>query len=148
MIEQGYRAPEAQRIAGITYRQLDYWTRTALVTPSVKDAHGSGSQRLFSFQDLATLKVIKRLLDTGLTLQQVRKAVNHLATMKKRPYGVTLMSDGKGVYEAHSPEAVVDLLKNGQGVFAISLDAVWDDLESDVAAAGGARRNRAASGGS
>ena len=56
MSEQGFRAPEAKRIAGITYRQLDYWTRTGLVTPSVKDAHGSGTQRLYSFQDLATLK--------------------------------------------------------------------------------------------
>lgn len=148
MREEGYRAPEAQRITGITYRQLDYWTRTGLVTPSVKDARGSGSQRLYSFQDLATLKVIKRLLDTGLTLQQVRKAVDHLNRMKKRPYGVTLMSDGAGVYEAHSPEAVVDLLKNGQGVFAISLDAVWDDLESDLGSVRPARKTRAAAGGS
>ena len=132
MSEQGFRAPEAVRIAGISYRQLDYWTRTGLVTPSVNDAHGSGSQRLYSFQDLATLKVIKRLLDTGVSLQRVRKAVEHLNTMRRRPHGVTLMSDGNGVYEAHSPEAVVDLLKNGQGVFAISLDAVWSDVQSDV----------------
>ncbi len=148
MSEQGFRAPEAVRIAGVTYRQLDYWTRTGLVTPSIKDAHGSGSQRLYSFQDLATLKVIKRLLDTGVSLQRVRKAVEHLHTMKKRPHGVTLMSDGVGVYEAHSPEAVVDLLKNGQGVFAISLDAVWSDLQDDVDAAAVPRTRRAASGGS
>lgn len=148
MSEQGFRAPEAVRIAGVTYRQLDYWTRTGLVTPSIKDARGSGSQRLYSFQDLATLKVIKRLLDTGVSLQRVRKAVEHLNAMRKRPHGVTLMSDGNGVYEAHSPEAVVDLLKNGQGVFAISLDAVWNDLESDVGAAAKPARRRAAAGGS
>ena len=65
MTEEGFRAPEAKRIVGITYRQLDYWTRTGLVTPSIKDAHGSGTQRLYSFQDLATLRVIKGLLDTG-----------------------------------------------------------------------------------
>src|ERR687898_1729965 len=58
MSEQGFRAPEAKRIAGITYRQLDYWTRTGLVTPSLNDAHGSGTQRLYSFQDLATFRVI------------------------------------------------------------------------------------------
>jgi DNA-binding transcriptional MerR regulator len=132
MSEQGYRAPEAKRIAGITYRQLDYWTRTGLVTPSVNDAHGSGSQRIYSFQDLATLRVIKKLLDTGVSLQRVRKAVEHLRAMDRRPHGVTLMSDGRGVYEAHTPEAVVDLLKDGQGVFAISLDAVYSDLEQSV----------------
>ena len=87
MSEQGFRAPEAKRIAGITYRQLDYWTRTGLVTPSVKDAHGSGSQRLYSFQDLATLRVIKKLLDTGVSLQRVRKAVEHLRGMKRSPHG-------------------------------------------------------------
>jgi DNA-binding transcriptional MerR regulator len=147
MSEQGYRAPEAKRIAGITYRQLDYWTRTGLVTPSIKDAHGSGSQRLYSFQDLATLRVIKKLLDTGVSLQRVRKAVEHLRGMKRSPHGVTLMSDGAGVYEAHSPEAVVDLLKNGQGVFAISLDAVYSDLEASVNEAP-ARKRRSSAGGS
>ena len=132
MSEQGFRAPEAVRITGVTYSQLDYWTRTDLVTPSINDAHGSGTQRLYSFQDLATLRVIKRLLDTGLSLQRIRRAVAHLRAMEERPHGVTLMSDGEGIYEAHSPEAVVDLLKGGQGVFAISLDAVWNDLESEV----------------
>ena len=83
MSEQGFRAPEAKRIAGITYRQLDYWTRTGLVTPSLNDAHGSGTQRLYSFQDLATLRVIKKLLDTGVSLQRVRTAVEHLRTMDK-----------------------------------------------------------------
>jgi hypothetical protein len=66
--------------------------------------------------------------------------------MKRPPHGVTLMSDGRSVYEAHSPEAVVDLLRNGQGVFAISLDAVWNDLESDVSKAAGRRRKAAAGG--
>ena len=148
MSEQGFRAPEARRIAGITYRQLDYWTRTGLVTPSVRDAHGSGTQRLYSFQDLAALRVIKNLLDTGLTLQRVRRAVAHLRAMERPPHGVTLMSDGRGVYEAHTPEAVVDLLKNGQGVFAISLDRVWSDVEDSIGKAAKRRASRAVAGGS
>jgi DNA-binding transcriptional MerR regulator len=142
MAEQGYRVPDVCRIVGISYRQLDYWARTGLVTPSVRDAHGSGSQRLYSFQDLVSLRVIKKLLDTGVSLQRVRKAVDHLRSMKRRPHGVTLMSDGRGVYEAHSPEAVIDLLRKGQGVFAIALDQVWTDLETTVA-----KRGRTAAGG-
>ena len=144
MNEEGFRVPDVCRIVGITYRQLDYWARTDLVTPSIKDAHGSGSQRLYSFQDLVTLRVIKSLLDTGVSLQRVRKAVEYLKTMDRPPAGVTLMSDGQGVYEAHSPEAVIDLLNKGQGVFAIALDKVWTELEGTV----GKRRARAASGGS
>ena len=132
MSEEGYRVPDVCRIVGISYRQLDYWARTELVTPSVRDAHGSGTQRLYSFQDLVSLRVIKSLLDTGVSLNRVRTAIEYLQEMDRPPHGVTLMSDGKGVYEAHSPEAVVDLLNKGQGVFAIALDKVWDDLEGTL----------------
>src|SRR5690606_12921925 len=76
--ETGYRGPTACRAAGITYRQLDYWARTGLVEPSIRTASGSGSQRLYSFRDILVLKVVKRLLDTGVSLQQIRTAVHHL----------------------------------------------------------------------
>ena len=148
MNEQGFRVPEVCRIVGITYRQLDYWARTALVTPSVRDASGSGTQRLYSFHDLVTLRVIKNLLDTGVSLQRVRKAVEHLQAMEEPLSGVTLMSDGQGVYEAHSPEAVIDLLRQGQGVFAIALDRVREDVETAVAAPAKKTRRRVAVGGS
>jgi DNA-binding transcriptional MerR regulator len=146
--QQGYRVPEVCKIVGITYRQLDYWARTELVTPSVKDASGSGTQRLYSFQDLVTLRVIKNLLDTGVSLQRVRRAVDHLQSMERPIARVTLMSDGKGVYEAHSPQAVVDLLRKGQGVFAIAVDRVWEDMESATRTKAGSGRRRAAAGGS
>jgi DNA-binding transcriptional MerR regulator len=133
MIDQGYRVPDVCRIVGISYRQLDYWARTGLVRPSVQDAQGSGTQRLYSFQDLVVLKVIKSLLDTGVSLQRVRKAVEYLQDMKRPASGVTLMSDGARIYEADSPEAVVDLLARGQGVFAIAVDKVWMDLEGTLA---------------
>ncbi|MBN9327386.1 MAG: MerR family transcriptional regulator, partial [Cellulomonas sp.] len=74
----GYRGPTACKAAGITYRQLDYWARTGLVEPSVRPATGSGTQRLYSFRDILVLKVVKRLLDTGVSLQQIRTAVGHL----------------------------------------------------------------------
>jgi DNA-binding transcriptional MerR regulator len=141
--EEGFRVPDVCRIVGISYRQLDYWARTELVTPSIRDARGSGTQRLYSFQDLVSLKVIKKLLDTGVSLQRVRKAVEHLRSMKRPTHRVTLMSDGRGVYEAHSPEAVIDLLQKGQGVFAIALDQVWSDLEGTIS-----KRRRAAAAGS
>ena len=146
MSEQGYRVPEVCRIVGISYRQLDYWARTALVTPSIRDAKGSGTQRLYSFQDLVSMKVIKSLLDTGISLQRVRKAVEYLHAMDRPPHGVTLMSDGTGIYEADSPEAVVDLLIRGQGVFAIALDRVWQDLETTLSKRRSAPKKAAATG--
>jgi DNA-binding transcriptional MerR regulator len=138
MDEQGYRVPDVCRIVGISYRQLDYWTRTGLVRPSVKDARGSGTQRLYSFQDLALLKIIKKLLDTGVSLQQVRKAIGTLRSLKEPEVGTTIVSDGSRIYAVESPEAVVDLLAKGQGVFALAVDRVWTDLEGTVAK--GARR--------
>jgi DNA-binding transcriptional MerR regulator len=130
----GYRGPTACQAAGITYRQLDYWARTALVEPSVRPAHGSGSQRLYSFRDILMLKVVKRLLDTGVSLQNIRAAVEHL-----RERGVsdlteiTLMSDGTTVYACTSPDEVVDLLQGGQGVFGIAVGRVVREVEGSLA---------------
>jgi DNA-binding transcriptional MerR regulator len=132
--ETGYRGPTACAAAGITYRQLDYWARTGLVEPSVRAAHGSGSQRLYGFRDILVLKVVKRLLDTGISLQQIRAAVKHLRDRGTEDLAqVTLMSDGVSVYECTSSDEVVDLLQGGQGVFGIALGRVWREVEGDLA---------------
>jgi DNA-binding transcriptional MerR regulator len=132
--DAGYRGPTACNAAGITYRQLDYWARTGLVEPSVRGAHGSGTQRLYSFRDILLLKVIKRLLDAGISLQQIRTAVHHL---RKRGTDdltrVTLMSDGASVYECTSNDEVIDLLQGGQGVFGIAIGGVWREIEGSLA---------------
>ncbi len=130
----GYRGPTACSAAGITYRQLDYWARTGLVEPSVRAAQGSGSQRLYGFRDILVLKVVKRLLDTGISLQQIRAAVQHLRDRGTDDLAeVTLMSDGVSVYECTSADEVVDLLQGGQGVFGIALGRVWREVEGDLA---------------
>jgi DNA-binding transcriptional MerR regulator len=132
--EVGYRGPTACSAAGITYRQLDYWARTGLVEPSVRAARGSGSQRLYSFRDILVLKVVKRLLDTGISLQQIRAAVQHLRDRGTEDLAqVTLMSDGVSVYDCTSTDEVVDLLQGGQGVFGIALGRVWREVEGDLA---------------
>ncbi|HEV3288889.1 MAG TPA: MerR family transcriptional regulator [Streptosporangiaceae bacterium] len=130
----GYRGPTACAAAGITYRQLDYWARTGLVEPSVRAAHGSGSQRLYGFRDILVLKVVKKLLDTGISLQQIRTAVNHLHDRGASDLArLTLMSDGASVYECTSPDQVVDLLAGGQGVFGIALGRIWQEVDGSLA---------------
>src|SRR6266540_2554458 len=120
---EGYRVPEVCRLVGISYRQLDYWARTGLVTPSVRDAGGSGTQRLYSFQDLVQLRVIKKLIDAEVSLQRIRKAIVFLQEhMKQEPVSITLMSDGSSVYACESENEVIDLVKQKQKVFAIALD--------------------------
>ena len=146
--EQGYRVPEVCRVTGITYRQLDYWARTGLVHPSIREAGGSGTQRLYSFQDLLELRIIKSWLDTGVALPRIRKVIEHLREMGEPMTGVTLVSDGTTIYAADSPEAMVDLLKKGQGVFAIAVDGVRDGLEADLRKRSKKPRGTAAAGGS
>ena len=120
---------------GISYRQLDYWARTGLVEPTVRTAGGSGTQRLYSFRDILLLKVIKRLLDAGVSLQQIRTAVHHLRERGTDDLtGVTLMSDGASVYECRSADEVIDLLQGGQGVFGIAIGGVWREIEGSLSA--------------
>lgn len=136
----GYRVPSACQIAGITYRQLDYWARTGLVVPSIRNAEGSGTQRLYSFRDILLLRVVKRFLDVGISLQQIRLAIEHL-----RERGVddltelTLVSDGFSVYEVTSANELFDLSRGGQGMFMISVSSVWRELEGTLSELPGER---------
>jgi DNA-binding transcriptional MerR regulator len=130
----GYRGPTACAAAGITYRQLDYWARTGLVEPSIRSAAGSGTQRLYSFRDILVLKIVKRLLDTGVSLQQIRTAVVHLRERGVDDLAqITLMSDGASVYECTSADEVIDLVQGGQGVFGIAVGRVWREVEGTLA---------------
>src|SRR5947199_1243352 len=130
----GYRGPTACSAAGITYRQLDYWARTGLVVPSIRSATGSGSQRLYSFKDILVLKVVKRLLDAGISLQNIRVAVDALRLRGVDDLAqLTLLSDGTTVYECTSSEEVVDLLRGGQGVFGIAVSGALRELVGSLA---------------
>ena len=120
-------------MAGITYRQLDYWARTGLVEPTIRPATGSGTQRLYSFQDVLVLKVVKRLLDTGVSLQNIRFAIEHLRSTGVEDLAtVTLMSDGASIYECRSADEIVDLLQGGQAVFGIAVGTVWKEVEGTL----------------
>ena len=131
----GYRGVTACSAAGITYRQLDYWARTGLVVPSVRDASGSGTQRLYSFRDIVVLKVVKRLLNAGVSLQNIRKAIETLRQWGEEDLAtMTLISDGTTVYECRSAEEVVDLLQGGQGVFGIAISGAFKEIQGSLAA--------------
>ena len=131
---EGFRGTQVCAIVGITYRQLDYWARTDLLRPSLVDATGSGSQRRYSYGDVLELKVIKRLLDAGLKLQQARQAVECL----RGDLGVDLASaqlvlaDSRSIL-ATSDGELVDLLAGGQGVFnVLPLSGVVSELEAAI----------------
>lgn len=131
----GYRAPQVCGLVGITYRQLDYWARTGLIKPSVQSAQGSGTQRRYSFADIVQLKVVKRLLDAGMSLKKIRTAMSILREQleSNNPLNdVTLLSDGATIFAAHSPDEVVDVFQKGQGVFGIAVGPVQQELEGEI----------------
>lgn len=120
MSEQGYRGPQVCSIVGITYRQLDYWARTDLLRPSLADAQGSGSQRRYSYRDLLELRVIKNLLDSGISLRSARKAIEYLRSHVDTDIAsANLVLDGSTSVLVRTGEEIVDLLRQGQGVLNI-----------------------------
>jgi len=133
--DTGYRAPQVCNLVGITYRQLDYWARTGLLRPSIQSAKGSGSHRRYSFTDVVQLKVIKRLLDAGMSLKKIRQAMEILVLQLQSDQplvDVTLLSDGQTIYAAHSADEVVDVFRRGQGVFGIAVGPVQAELEGQI----------------
>src|SRR5690606_11149987 len=129
----GYRGVAAMRAAGSRYRQLDYSARTGLVEPSIRPAAGSGSQRLYSFRDLVVLRVVKSLLEAGVSLLNIRKAIETLRAHGVEDLaGITLISDGTTVYECRSAEEVVDLLQGGQGVFGIAIGGAFKEIKGSL----------------
>ena len=130
----GFHGPQVCGLVGISYRQLDYWARTGLLQPSVAAAKGSGSRRVYSYSDVLELKVIKQLLDAGVSLQSARRAVECL----REDLGADLASanlvlTGTSSVLARSNGEVVDLLAGGQGVFNIvPLAGVVEELDADI----------------
>ncbi len=132
--DEGYRGPQVCKIVNITYRQLDHWTRTELVRPSIAEAKGSGTQRLYSYRDLVELKVIKSLLDGGLSLQSVRKVIEYLrSNLGSDLATASLVIEGQRSVLARTGEEIVDLVRQGQGVLNIvPLANVKQELDAKI----------------
>lgn len=137
MVAEGYLAGQACQVAGISYRQLDYWDRTGLLSPGVSTAHGTGSVRLYSFCDLVALRVIKRLEEGGIPLQTIRRAIRYLQEnlpFLESPFtDVTLVTDGKTIFAlCRDEQEIIDVLRGGQLVFTVALGDIVAELEGKV----------------
>ncbi len=134
MVMTGFRGPQVCKIVGISYRQLDYWARTDLIRPSIADARGSGTQRLYSYRDLVELKVVKSLLDAGVSLQSARKAIEYLRDHLGEDIATaSLVINGAGSVLVRTDGELVDLVRQGQGVLSIvALGGVKDELDAAI----------------
>jgi DNA-binding transcriptional MerR regulator len=133
MPPEGYRGPQVCKIVGITYRQLDHWDRTGLKSPSLVQAKGSGTQRLYSYQDVLELRIIKQLLDAGVTLQRARKAIDFLRESGEELASASLVLGAAGSVLVRDDEELLDLLKGGQRVFnVVALSGVVGDVDAAI----------------
>jgi DNA-binding transcriptional MerR regulator len=132
--DEGFTGQRAAEVVGITYRQLDYWARTDLVRPSLRDAAGSGSRRQYSYRDLLELKVIKALLDAGIKLEQVRKVFTYLRdNLGEDVASANLVIQGGSVVLVQSDGELIDLVRRGQGVLNIlALASVKEEVDAAI----------------
>src|SRR5712691_7247531 len=137
MSSTGFSADTARRLTGVTYRQLDYWDKTGLVRPSIRGAEGKGSRRIYSFQDVVELRVVSRMLASGVSLPAVRKAVRYLQShfdRVTRPLAqLTLVASGRNVLvRTDDPRHLVDATSGGQVVVAVPVAAIAREVEKNV----------------
>jgi DNA-binding transcriptional MerR regulator len=129
-----FRGPQVCKIVGITYRQLDHWARTDVLRPSVSDANGSGSQRLYSYSDLVELRTIKQMLDAGISLARARTALEYLReNLGEDLASADLVIRGKDSLLFRDREETIDLLRQGQGVMSfIALHDVKEEVDAAI----------------
>jgi len=125
------------RLTGLTPRQIDYWDRTHFIKPSVKEASGYGTGRLYSFEDIVQLKVAKTLIDKGVSLQKIRKAITYLKKnfpdIKKPLAEMRFLTDGETIFVlADKKEKILDALAKGQMVFALAIGELIEELKGEV----------------
>ena len=134
MSEQGFSSTRTTEIAGITYRQLDYWAREDIVRPSLTKASGSGSRRLYSYRDLLELRVIKTLLDSGIKLQQVRKGLDYMRDqLGEDVTSANLVISGTSSVVVNTGEELIEILQNGQGVLnVLPLGGVKETVDARI----------------
>ena len=132
--DEGFAGQRAAEVVGITYRQLDYWARTDLVRPSLRDAAGSGSRRQYSYADLLELKVIKTLLDAGIKLEKVRKVFAYLKeNVGADVTSANLVIQGGTVVLVQDDGELIDVVNKGQGVLSIlPLASVRDEVDAAI----------------
>ena len=131
----GFPGRRTAEIVGISYRQLDYWARTDLIRPSLTDAHGSGSRRMYSYRDLLELKVVKTLLDAGIKLEQVRQVFEYMREQLGEDITTAnLVISGNKSVLVRSGEELIDALAAGQGVLngVLALSGLKDALDARI----------------
>ncbi|MFV1963084.1 MAG: helix-turn-helix domain-containing protein [Acidimicrobiia bacterium] len=136
-MEQAFTAEQTCRLSNCTHHQLRYWDRVGLVSPSIQGTGGRpGVRRLYSFRDLIALRVVRSLLDNGMSLQRVRRAWDYLRReggMEGHLSDVKLVTDGQTIFRISNDDGeLMDALREGQLAFFVAIDEIAREVEEDV----------------
>lgn len=136
-MDQAFTAEQACRLTNCTHHQLRYWDRVGLLKPSIQESGGRpGVRRLYSFRDLVALRVVRSLLDNGMSLQRVRRAWDYLrreGQMDNHLSEIKLVTDGQTIFRVSSDEGeILDALREGQLSFFVAIDQIAREVEDDV----------------
>jgi DNA-binding transcriptional MerR regulator/predicted RNase H-like HicB family nuclease len=142
MDRQGFGVAAVLRLTGVSYRNLDYWARTGLVRSSVRSARGKGTRRVYAFEDLVALRLVRKLRQAGIPLQAIRRAVRYLQAHVDRPLSrIALVADGSRVLaRTDDPKRMIEATGAGQVVISIDVSPIRRDLETSVAELSSARQ--------
>lgn len=136
-MDQAFTAEQACRLSSCTHHQLRYWDGVGLVSPSIQSSGGRpGVRRLYNFRDLVALRVVRSLLDNGMSLQRVRRAWDYLrreGDMENHLSDVNLVTDGQSIFMVSDHDGeMMDALRQGQLAFLVAIDEVAREVEEDV----------------
>lgn len=136
-MEQAFTAEQACRLSNCTHHQLRYWDRVGLVSPTLQGSGGRpGVRRLYNFRDLVALRVVRSLLDNGMSLQRVRRAWDYLrreGDMEGHLAEVKLVTDGHSIFRVSNDDGeLMDALRQGQLAFFVAIDEITREVEEDV----------------
>ena len=120
---------QATRLTGCSVSQVRYWDRIGLVSPSV-----AVDPPRYAFEDLVALRMVCSLLDAGLPLQRIRRAVEYLRASGEDVQGLRLVTDGATVFACRSDGEVLDALRGGQLALFVSVDSVAAEVGAEVRA--------------
>lgn len=132
-----FNSKTVRKITGLTQRQIEYWDKTHFIKPSISEASGYGSIRLYSFTDLVQLRVAKTLKDKGISLQKIKKAINYLKKnmpeIEKPLAEIKFLTDGSTIFViTKDKKEIIDTLNNGQLVFVFALGEMVEELKGKV----------------
>jgi DNA-binding transcriptional MerR regulator len=145
IITDSFDARQAARLCGFkSTAMLDYLQRSEVFVAKRKDGKRRGKGRRYDFRDLLVLKAIKRLLDSGASVANLKKSLAEFQNKKWFADPVTLedrdgiirylIVSGDSVFLKRDPDMIVDLSRKGQLTFSfiIDLENLQTELRKDL----------------